>query len=269
MHLTCTGLTREKVKEVLDQCKDAGVRNILALRGDPPQGSHEWAPVEGGFHYARDLVKFIRENYGDYFCISVAGFPEGHVDSVFTYEEDLKHLKAKVDAGADLIITQLFYDVESFLKFERDCRAIGITVPIIPGIMAIQSYKGFVRMTSYCKIRVPDFVKDALEPIKDDDEAVKNYGVELGIQMCNQLLGSGRGIHFYTLNLERSVKRILEGLGLSNAAHRTLPWRPSVEPKRKAEVVRPIFWANRPKSYLARTESWDDFPNGRWGDARR
>jgi methylenetetrahydrofolate reductase (NADPH) len=135
--------------------------------------------------------------------------------------------------------------------------------------MAIQSYKSFVKMTSYCQIKVPKFILDALEPIKDNDEAVKAYGVDLGVKMCQKLIEAGNQyIHFYTLNLERSVQKILESMGQTSVAKRTLPWKPSVEPKRKAEAVRPIYWANRPKSYLARTESWDDFPNGRWGDNR-
>lgn len=120
-----------------------------------------------------------------------------------------------MDAGADFIVTQLFYDVDLYLKWVADCRAIGITCPIIPGIMPIQTYAGFNRMTTMCKTKVPQSIRDALEPIKDNDEAVKNYGVELAVQMCNRLREAGCPcLHFYTLNLEKSVLQILEGLHL-------------------------------------------------------
>jgi methylenetetrahydrofolate reductase (NADPH) len=168
------------------------------------------------------------------------------------------------------VITQLFYDVKVFVDFVRDCRAVGITVPIIPGIMPIQNYSGFLRMTSFCNTFVPDAITKALDPIKDNDEAVKEFGVQLGIQMCKDLLAAGTpGLHFYTLNLERSVRRILDGLEiLSNkAARRELPWRPSTLAKRATETVRPIYWSNRPKSYVQRTAAWDEFPNGRWGNS--
>jgi len=266
MHLTCTNMPREEIKNALQMCKEGGIRNILALRGDPPRGE-EWKQIEGGFANAIDLVKFIRQEYGDFFGIAVAGYPEAHIDAV-SYEEDLKHLKAKVDAGADFIITQLFYDTNIFLKYVADCRRIGVTCPIIPGIMPIHTFGGFERMTTLCKTFVPQFIKDALEPIKNDDEAVKNYGVKLGIEMCKTLLDAGiPSLHFYTLNLEKSVLQILHGLGLVDPdIRRPLPWIPA--PSRAKEDVRPIFWRNRPKSYISRTSSWDEFPNGRWGDSR-
>lgn len=210
------------------------------------------------------------QEYGNYFGICVAGYPEGHVEAK-SYEDDIKYLKEKVDAGADFIITQMFFDVDIFLKWREDCRAAGITCPIVPGLMPIQTYAGFQRMTTLCKTKVPDFIRQALEPIKDNDEAVKAYGVELCVQMCRRLIEAGvPDLHFYTLNLERSVLQILSQLGLAETAHlrRALPWRPSCAPTRQKEDVRPIFWNNRPKSYLARTASWDEFPNGRWGDSR-
>eukprot|EP00741_Cyanophora_paradoxa_P022032 tig00021433_g21268.t1 len=268
MHLTCTNMEVEKIEKALKATKEGGVHNILALRGDPPVGQERWTAVDGGFSYAVDLVRYIRKEYGDFFGIGVAGYPESHTECA-SYEEDLKHLKEKVDAGADFIITQLFYDVDVFVKYVKDCRALGITVPILPGIMPIHNYAGFKRMTGFCKTRVPQHVLDELEAIKDNDEAVKEYGVKLGIEMCRKLLDSGApGLHFYTLNLEKSVTKILEGLGLisTTESRRQLPWRPPTNPKRNKEQVRPIFWANRPKSYLSRTSGWDDFPNGRWGD---
>lgn len=245
---------------------------------DPPRGSDTWEQCDSGFAYAVDLVKFIRAEYGDYFGIAVAGYPEGHMQAT-SMDDDLRFLKEKVDAGADFIVTQLFYDCDLFVEWVRKCRDIGIRCPIIPGIMPVQNYSGFVRMTTFCKTFVPKEITEALEPIKDDDEQVKSFGVELGARMCRQLLNAGfYGLHFYTLNLERSVTMILESLGfvltvspssISNPGITSpkLPWKQSVVARRQQEAVRPIFWSNRPQSYMDRTKSWDDFPNGRWGDA--
>lgn len=238
MHLTCTNLPKEQIKEALQKAKDAGIQNILALRGDPPRGE-EWKKIDGGFGYAVDLVKFIRQEFGDYFGICVAGYPEKHIESK-SYEEDLRLLKEKVDAGADLIITQLFYDVKLFLKFVKDCRELGIKCPIVPGMMPIHGYAGFERMTTLCKTFVPEAIQKALEPIKADDEAVKAFGVKLCIEMCKELLDNGIDtLHFYTLNLEKSVTAILEGLGvLDPEVRRPLPWRsaPSLSNSRSKET---------------------------------
>ncbi|EGC34903.1 methylenetetrahydrofolate reductase [Dictyostelium purpureum] len=269
MHLTCTNMPVNEIIYALDKAKATGIRNILALRGDPPRGE-EWKKIEGGFGYACDLVKFIRERYGDYFGICVAGYPEGHSDCT-SFEDDITHLKAKVDAGADLIITQLFYDVDVFCDFVKKCREVGINCPIIPGIMPIQTYAGFVRMTTLSKTKVPQYIMDNLEPIKDNDEEVKKYGVRLCVEMSKRLLEFGvEGLHFYTLNLERSVRKVLKGLELVTPDQLSpyLPWAQSAAGNRLKEEVRPIFWQNRPRSYIARTGSWDEFPNGRWGDYR-
>lgn len=141
----------------------------------------------------------------------------------------MKQLKSKVDAGADYIVTQLFYDTDIFLNWQKKCREIGIAIPILPGIMPIQSYGGFRRMTTLCKTYVPQYVLDDLEPIKEDDKAVKEYGVKLAVDMCNQMKDAGiRGFHFYTLNLERSTRLILEGLEFVAPIEqvRPLPWNP-------------------------------------------
>ncbi|KAJ1993583.1 methylenetetrahydrofolate reductase (NAD(P)H) met13 [Dimargaris cristalligena] len=270
MHLTCTNMSVDMIDTALREAKEAGIQNILALRGDPPRGAAEWTACENGFSYAVDLVRYIRRNYGDYFCVSVAGYPEGHLDAE-SLEQDMVHLKAKVDAGADYIVTQLFYDVDLFLGWTKKCRAAGINVPILAGIMPIQSYNGFDRMTMLCKTAVPDIVRTQLEPIKDDDQAVKQYGVQLAIAMCSKLREAGHlGFHFYTLNLEKTTRLILEGLQFVAPREklRPLPWKPSLGRKRRGETVRPIFWRNRARSYVARTEAWDEFPNGRWGDSR-
>jgi len=267
MHLTCTNMPREEIDNALKRAKASGIKNILALRGDPPRGE-EWKQIEGGFAYASDLVKYIRQEHGDYFGICVAGYPENHVDSS-SKEHDLKFLKTKVDAGADLVITQLFYDVDMFLQFIKDCRAVGITCPIVPGIMPIHTYGGFKRMTTLCKTAVPQYILDEIEPVKDNDEEVKRVGIKLCIEMCQKLLKNGVPyLHFYTLNLEQSVKDILTGLDLisKEQLRRPLPW--TQNGKRMKEEVRPIYWSNRPHSYILRTGSWDEFPNGRWGDSR-
>uniref|UniRef100_M4BR52 MTHFR SAM-binding regulatory domain-containing protein n=1 Tax=Hyaloperonospora arabidopsidis (strain Emoy2) TaxID=559515 RepID=M4BR52_HYAAE len=264
-------MAEQDIKQALDQAKDAGIRNILALRGDPVRGASSFNECDRGFSHGVDLVRYIRKHYGNQFCIAVAGYPEGHAESSHEdLEAGVQYLKKKVDAGADFVISQLFYDVSVFLDFVQACRAAGITVPIIPGIMPIQNYGGFERMTSFCKTFVPDDVREALEPIKDNDEAVKDYGVQLGITMSQQLIDAGvPGLHFYTLNLERSVRRILEGLSsLSrHVPRRELPWETSMLSKRASESVRPIYWSNRPKSYVHRTAMWDEYPNGRWGNS--
>jgi len=275
MHLTCTNMPQGAVQVALESAKARGIRNILALRGDPPAGQ-EWKACEDGFAHAEDLVRYIRKHYGDFFSICVACYPEGHpagfLDGKLTFAEEMAHLKAKVDAGADFLITQMFYDVEEFLEFVGKCREIGITVPILPGILPIQNYAGFKRMTGFCRTKIPPEVAEALDPIKDDDAAVRRFGINLGVDMCRKIIRSGLvpGIHFYSLNLEKSVMAIIEELGLVSRTEsiRSLPWRPATWDKRRLETVRPIFWANRPRSYLDRTAEWDEFPNGRWGDSR-
>jgi len=279
MHLTCTNMPVEKLEDALDNVKSNGIQNILALRGDPPHGQENFVTIEGGFSCALDLVKHIKSKYGDYFGITVAGYPEAHPEAITgeegateeAYQKDLAYLKEKIDAGGEVIVTQLFYDVDVFLKFVNDCRQIGITVPIVPGIMPIQNYRGFLRMTQLCKTKVPAEIMAALEPIKDNEEAVRAYGIHLGTEMCKKILAHDvKTLHLYSLNLEKSVLGILQNLGLIDFTKvtRPLPWRPPTNMKRTKEDVRPIFWANRPRSYLSRTITWDEFPRGRWGDAR-
>jgi methylenetetrahydrofolate reductase (NADPH) len=270
IHMTCTNMKKEDLKKNIAIAKKNGIQNILALRGDPPLTTQgKWEKVEEGLSYAVDLVKLIREEHGDYFGICVAGYPEGHPDG--DYEQDLKHLKAKVDAGAEYVITQLFYDCDKFLKFVKDAKDMGINVPILPGIMPIMSYAGWKRMTAFCKTNIPDYITKEIESLNtDDDEAMKAYGIRLGIQMCKYLMSNGiRGLHFYTLNLEKSVVQILEGLELMpDSVPSPLPWKATANARRQNESVRPIFWAHRPHSYVARTAFWDEYPNGRWGDSR-
>jgi methylenetetrahydrofolate reductase (NADPH) len=265
MHLTCTNMSQDLIDTALLKAKEAGIQNILALRGDPPVGEKRWTSVEGGFEHAVDLVRYIKAKYGNFFGIAVAGYPEGHIDNS-DKEQDLIFLKEKVDAGADFVITQLFYDTTIFLDFVDRCRAIGITCPIIPGIMPIQTYQGFIRMTSLCKTAVPSHILEAISLVRLDDAKVKDLGIEIAVEMCKTLLQHGvPGLHFYTLNLEKSINEIIKRLRLLGVS-KQLPWRTGTT--RVDEDVRPINWVYRPKAYIARTDEWDEFPNGRWGDSR-
>ncbi|KAI7822591.1 methylenetetrahydrofolate reductase-domain-containing protein [Gamsiella multidivaricata] len=287
MHLTCTNMDRGKVDDALAEAKKAGIQNILALRGDPPRGQEYWTQVDDTFVHAIDLVRYIRQQYGDYFCIGVAGYPEGHMDNTsFSSEEEIKFLKEKIDAGADFVLTQLFYDVDGFLAWEKQCRALGIVCPIIPGVMPIQSYNGFRRITNLAKIRIPEAIAQALEPIKNDDQKVKDYGVELAATIIDRLLSAGiTGFHICTLNLEKSVRLILERVGFvspsvtarkqqqqhinNEPTHVSVATKTSgaAGPESGESHLGPLIW--KPiDDLLGRSESWDDFPNGRWGDAR-
>lgn len=277
MHLTCTNMPIQQIDDALESAYNSGCQNILALRGDPPRDSQEWTPVEGGFHYAKDLVSYIKKKYGDHFQIGVAGYPEGHPEETIP-SNNLKFLKEKVDAGASFIITQMFYDADNFIQWCKDIRAYGIDVPIIPGIMPITTYDAFLRRASWGSITIPEEFMTSLEPIKDDDELVREVGTQLVVKMCQKLIDSGyiNHLHLYTMNLEKAPLMILERLGLlpneseiisQNASN--FPWRKSLNPSRKNEEVRPIFWKRRPYSYVARTSQWavDEFPNGRFGDS--
>tara|TARA_B100000609_G_scaffold197938_1_gene196375 strand:- start:8665 stop:10428 length:1764 start_codon:yes stop_codon:yes gene_type:complete len=269
MHLTCTNMSRKDIAAALCTARENGIQNILALRGDPPIGEENWEQHGDGFSHAIDLVRFIREEHGDYFGICVAGYPGGHIENP-SYERDMHFLREKVDAGADFIITQLFYDVDLFIQFMKDCKKMGIDCPILPGIMPIHSFNSFNKLTQFCR-DIPEEIVANIQAIRSDDEAVKDYGFTLVKGMCERLLEAGvDGLHFYTMNLESIVTHLVDELNLiPEQVQRTLPWRRSANEKRlQEEDVRPIFWANRPKSYIQRTMEWDEFPNGRWGDSR-
>ncbi|KAF8637613.1 hypothetical protein AX17_002682 [Amanita inopinata Kibby_2008] len=273
MHLTCTNMPKEKVDIALREAKQHGCRNILALRGDPPMGKEEWEAVEGGFVYGIDLVKHIRHEYGDYFDIAIAGFPQHMLLPPEERDQEMKWLKEKIDAGANFIFTQMFYDVEIFISWVKAVRAAGITIPIVPGIAPIQTWNGFMRATSLAKTVIPQSLLDVLEPYKNDDEKVRELGTKLVADMCRRILKADlgiRGLHFYTMNLEKGTKMLLEELHLVPRVEtiKPLPWRQCLTPSRRSETIRPIFWANRAKSYISRTENWDEYPNGRFGDSR-
>ncbi|KAJ3721354.1 methylenetetrahydrofolate reductase-domain-containing protein [Lentinula guzmanii] len=273
MHLTCTNMPKEKVDFALREAKSSGCRNVLALRGDPPMGKEEWEAVEGGFVHGIDLVRHIRREYGDYFDIAVAGFPQHQTLPPEERDLEMKYLKQKIDAGVNFIFTQMFYDVDIFIDWVKSVRAVGITVPIVPGIAPIQTWNGFQRATSLAKTIIPQALSEALEPHKDNDEKVREIGTKLVAKMCRKILDANLGIHglhFYTMNLEKGTKMLLEELNLVPRMEtvKPLPWRQSLTPTRRQETIRPIFWANRTKSYISRTENWDEYPNGRFGDSR-
>lgn len=190
MHLTCTDMEKEKIDDALRDAKLAGCTNILALRGDPPRETEKWQAVEGGFRYAKDLVKYIREKYGNHFDIGVAGYPEG-CDDQQDPEILMEHLVEKIEAGGTFIVTQMFYDVDIFLSWVDRCRARGIKVPIIPGIMPIQTHAAFLRRAKWSNCHVPEKWMNALEPIKNDDAAVREVGKGLVAEMCKKILGAG------------------------------------------------------------------------------
>jgi len=255
------------------EAKLQGCRNILALRGDPPAGQDTWTAVEGGFTHGIDLIRHIRKHHGDYFEIAIAGFPQHVTLPPQEFAQELQWLKEKIEAGASIIFTQMFYNVQIFIDWVTAVRKAGITVPIVPGINPIQTWNGFLKSTKLAETPIPQSYLDTLEPHKANDEKVRELGTQLVVKLCRDILDSGlgiRGLHFYTMNLERGTRMLLEQLQFVPRveAIKPLPWRQSLTPSRRMETIRPIFWANRTKSYLSRTESWDEYPNGRFGDSR-
>lgn len=270
LHMTCANQKTKEVLANLNKAKHLGLRNILALRGDPVVKDGKFEVVDENLQYGSDMTKLIRKEFGDYFTICVAGYPQGHPDCP-SYEDSIQHLKIKVNAGADFIITQLFFETATFLKFVKDCRAAGIMCPILPGVMPIQAYASLRQLAKLSQLEIPQYLIDIVEPLKNNDDAIRKFGVDFAVKMCRELLESNEipGIHFYTLNRELATKDILKQLGLwkKYSICRTLPWKASSHTKRIQEDVRPIFWATRPKSYIHRTSNWDEYPNGRWGNS--
>jgi methylenetetrahydrofolate reductase (NADPH) len=211
-HFTCVGATVDELRSVLDQMRDAGIQNVLALRGDPPQGQDEWTKTEGGLEYSRELVQLIDAEYD--FAIGGACFPETHIHAT-SPEDDLRFLKDKVDAGAKFLVTQLFFDNRLYYEFVDRARAIGIEVPIIPGVMPILDAAQIERITQLCGSDIPAGLRAALEARADQPEAAQALGVAFATQQCADLLRHGApGIHFYTLNRSPATRAILAALKL-------------------------------------------------------
>ncbi len=217
-HLTCVGATRPELAAYLEETRGQGIENILALRGDPPAGQTSFRPVEGGFTRAVELVQLLVSLGG--FSIGVAGFPEGHPDCKGDRYVNWEHLRQKVEAGAQFVVTQLFFDNRAYFEFVEYLRdRLGVRVPILPGILPFLSSAQLRRMTSMCGASIPAALQAGLDKVGEDEEAVTEYGVDYATEQCAELLrGGAPGIHFYTLNRARSVKRILSRLGLRGDA---------------------------------------------------
>lgn len=350
LHLTCTNMDRKLVDEALEEAKVLGIRNILALRGDPPRSEeynmHGEDDSNKEFTWAVDLVRYIRRVHGDYFCIGVAAYPEGHPGENYNEPQDphrdLPYLVEKVQAGADFIMTQLTYDLDAYRKFEDTLRnhesGVFKKIPIIPGLMPIQSYNILTRVTKLSHARIPPEVFSRVEAVKTDDEAVKRVGVDIVSELVEGIkeipCPTPRGFHFYTLNLEKSVSFVLERCDLippstevsdevdetpvadgpsikdgaflgaqlrsfnrrrassinSQPHNRLIVDKPQIQvssdgsSKGSTTHEAPALSAGLPAmnpphrsttlqiseglGALGREATWDDFPNGRWGDAR-
>jgi len=198
-HLTCVGASKEQLAELLAEYRAAGIENILALRGDAPEGMDRFEAAVGGFSYATDLIAFLRSQ-GD-FSIACATYPEGHPESKGGVADDIRYLKMKQDNGADCAVTQYFFDNETFFRFRDATEKAGVTIPIIPGIMPVGNFDQIVRFSGMCGASVPDWMREQMEPIKGDLQAVQKLGVELAAKQCRGLLEADTpGLHFYTLN---------------------------------------------------------------------
>ncbi|KAI2779534.1 MTHFR-domain-containing protein [Daldinia loculata] len=351
LHLTCTNMSRKLIDGALEDAKALGIRNILALRGDPPRAAEYQDPnespedaIDETFEWAIDLVRYIKKNHGDYFCIGVAAYPEGHADESHpmgqNLEHDLPYLVDKTLAGADFLMTQLFFDTEAYDNFEQTLRnhpsGAFKTIPIIPGLMPIQSYQMIKRTTKLSHAQIPDTIMSRLDVVKMDDEKVKSVGVDILCEIVEKVkeitrrTPGPRGFHFYTLNLEKAVSFVIERTDLiplstptneeaieditskipalqvnGSLDHEILPQtRDNSRSRRQSNVSSEtrnrVIISGRPVSHpeyeatsaeasipadpinsrantlaisegegvLGREATWDDFPNGRWGDAR-
>ena len=213
-HLTCVNHTRAEILALLEKFRALGCRNLLALRGDPPGGG-EFQPVPDGFEYSAQLVEFIR-GHGD-FCVGTAGFPEGHVACQTGKHDDWRHLREKVAAGADFVLTQLFFDNADYFEF-RDYLTgqLGVNVPLIPGIIPILSATQITRFTQLSGAKIPAGLRQSLDKLVGQDEAAVEFGIEYATRQCEELLRAGvPGLHFYTLNKARSTVQVLKNLGLA------------------------------------------------------
>jgi methylenetetrahydrofolate reductase (NADPH) len=219
-HLTCVGATRPEIEHTLESAQGLGIRNILALRGDPPAGAEKFTSPEGGFEYSYQLVELIKQFGG--FSIGTAGFPEGHIDCRDGKHADWRNLKAKIERGADFVLTQLFFDNRDFLEFrDHMVRELRVDVPIAAGVLPILNTRQIQRFVALCGAKIPSALASRLDTLGDDDEGVTQLGIDYATWQCEDLLREGvSGLHFYTLNKTRSVASIVRGLGLARAQNR-------------------------------------------------
>jgi methylenetetrahydrofolate reductase (NADPH) len=210
-HLTCVGLTAPEIRDYLARSISQGVENVVALRGDPPRGETEFTPVAGGFTYANELVGFIRSEFPD-MGVAVAGYPETHQEAP-SPQADLENLRRKVDAGADVVITQLFYDNDDFFRFRDRCHELGISVPIVPGLLPVTNGAQIQRIASLCGAKLPPQFVAQLQKHADDPDGQFEAGVQFAIEQAAGLLaGEVPGMHFYVLNKSAATRRVLTAL---------------------------------------------------------
>lgn len=210
-HLSCIGSTRDSIRGILEQYRAHGIRHLVALRGDLPSGMAR----PGAFRYANELVEFIRAESGDWFHIEVAAYPEYHPQAR-SPQDDLLNFKRKLDAGANSAITQYFYNFDAYAQFIDDCRAIGIDVPIVPGIMPIAGYSSLARFSDNCGAEIPRWIRKKLESYGDDSASIRAFGLDVVTGLCEKLLASGApGLHFYTLNQDALTTALWQRLRLS------------------------------------------------------
>ncbi len=209
-HISCIGSRRETIAALLDRYREAGIRRLVCLRGDLPSGM----AVAGEFRYAADLVSFVRAHTGDWFHIEVAAYPEFHPQARRP-ADDLAHFKAKIDAGANSAITQYFYNADAYVHFVESVEALGVDVPIVPGIMPINNFTQLARFSDACGAEIPRWIRLRLESFGDDTASIKAFGLDVVTELCDRLLGMGApGLHFYTLNQAGPTTTIWQRLGL-------------------------------------------------------
>ena len=209
-HLSCIGSTREDIAAILELYKSQGVKHIVALRGDLPSG----AASAGELRHANELVSFIREKTGDHFVIEVACYPEFHPQAK-SAQDDLANFKRKVDAGANSALTQYFFNADSYFRFMEDCGRLGITIPVVPGIMPIANFSQLARFSAACGADIPQWLRRKMEGFGDDAESIRSLGLDVVTELCERLLAQGApGLHFYTMNQAELTTTIWKRLGL-------------------------------------------------------
>ncbi len=214
-HLTCAGYTRDQIGELLDQAWESGIRNILALRGDAAPGQQTFSVTEGGFANADDLVEFTANRHP--FCIGVAGYPEGHPQCL-NLERDAEYLKQKLDKGAQFVITQLFFDNAEFFRWRDRLHGMGVTAPLVAGLMPILNIGQTKRFVTMCGAKIPNPILRQMESLESDPQSVHAAGVEYAIRQCENLLANDvAGLHFYTLNKSKATVLISQALGMKHA----------------------------------------------------
>ncbi len=212
-HFTCVGHSQEELKNILGKMKEKNICNVLALRGDAPEGEEFWTPAPDGFEYCYQLIKLIK-SFGDFFSIGVAGFPEGHVDCP-DKATDTKYLKIKIDSGGEFVLTQLFFENKDYFEYLERAKKSGISVRILPGIIIITNYQTLLRFCKTCGATIPQKVHDIFKPLDGDKEATYKAGVEFAVNQCNDLLAGGApGLHFYSLNKVEPTKEVLSKIKL-------------------------------------------------------